>query len=65
MKDYLLMLMAFGGFFIVFFIVEFCEKTTLSQVFLGIGTMMMWLPIPIDLMLDMHEEEKKRKKEEK
>lgn len=57
------MLIAFGGFFIVFFIVEFCEKTTLSQVFLGIGTMMMWLPIPIDLMLDIYEE--KKKKEEK
>lgn len=63
MKDYLLMLMCFGGFFIVFFIVEFCEKTTLSQVFLGIGSIMMWLPIPIDLMLDIHEE--KKKKEEK
>lgn len=55
------MLMGFGGFFIVFFIVEFCEKTTLNQVFLGIGTMMMFLPIPIDLMLDMHEEKKKEK----
>lgn len=64
MKDYLLMLMAFGGFFIVFFIVEFCEKTTLSQLFVGLGIMMMFLPIPIDLMLDMYEEEKKKKKEE-
>lgn len=57
------MLMTFGGFFIIFFIIEFCEKTTLSQVFLGIGTMMMCLPIPIDLILDMYEE--KKKKEEK
>ena len=62
MKDYLLMLMGFVGFFIVFFIAEFCEKTTLSQVFLGIGTMMMFLPIPIDLMIDMYEEKKKEEK---
>ena len=64
MKDYLLILMGFGGFVIIFFIVEFCEKTTSSQVFFEIGTMMMFLPIPIDLMLDMYEEKKKKEKEE-
>lgn len=62
MKDYLLVLMTFIGFFIVFFTAEFCEKTTISQLFLGLGTMMMFLPIPIDLMLDMYEEKKKEEK---
>lgn len=65
MKDYLLVLISFVGFFIMFFIIEFCEMTTINQLFVGLGIMMMFLPIPIDLMLDMHEEEKKRKKEEK
>lgn len=65
MKDYLLVLISFVGYFIMFFIIEFCEMTIMNQLFLGLGIMMMFFPIPIDLMLDMHEEEKKRKKEEK
>lgn len=65
MKDYLLMLISFVGFFIMFFIIEFCEKTTINQLFVGLGIMMMFFPIPIDLMLDMYKEEKKKKKEEK
>lgn len=62
MKDYLLMLIGFVGFFIIFFTVEFCEMTTINQLFLGLGIVMMWLPIPIDLMLDIYEEKKKEEK---
>lgn len=62
MKDYLFMLMSIVGFFIVFFTVEFCEMTTINQLFLSLGVIMMWFPIPIDLILDMYEEKKKEEK---
>lgn len=61
MKDYLLMSVSFIGYFVVFFTVELCENTITSQILVGIGFMMMFLPIPIDLMFDMHEENKKEK----
>lgn len=64
MKDYIFILMAFGGFFMMFYGIEFCENLMQMQVFASIGAAMFGLSVPVYLMLDMYEEEKKKKKEE-
>lgn len=65
MKDYLLMLMAFGGFFMIFYGIEFCEDLMQMQIFASIGVAMFGLSVPVYLELDMYEEKKKKEKEEK
>lgn len=64
MKDYIFILLAVGGYFVMFFGIELTENLMQKQILASIGTAMFGLSFPLHLMLDMYEEEKKKKKEE-
>lgn len=63
MKDYVFILLVVGGFFMMFFGIELTEDLMQKQIIASIGVMMFGLSFPLDLMLDMYEEKKKKEKE--